>query len=61
MALFHAGPARYRKAYKRYLKAIGDGEDWTVAATEYLLSLDLEKMQRDAAALLVKMRKASGY
>lgn len=61
MALFHAGPARYRKAYKRYLKAIGDGEDWTVAATEYLLSLDLEKMQRDAAALLAKMRKASGY
>ena len=60
MALFQTGPAKYRRAYKRFLKAIGDGGDWTVAATECLLSLDLERMRSDAAALLAKMRKASG-
>jgi hypothetical protein len=60
MALFQTGPAKYRKAYKRCLQAFGAGEDWTEAATEHLLSLDLETMRKDAAALLAKMRKASG-
>ncbi len=59
MALFHAGAARYRKAYKKFLKAIGDGADWSAAAAEHLLSLDQAKMRADAAKLLVKMRKSS--
>ncbi|MDJ0520578.1 MAG: hypothetical protein QNJ90_00740 [Planctomycetota bacterium] len=61
VAMFQAGPAKYRHAYKRFLKAHAAGEDWYEAATKHLLSLNLETMRTDAARFLAKVRKASGW
>lgn len=59
VALFQTGPAKYRKAYKLFLRALDEGEDWDAAAAEHLLSLDEARMQKDAAKLLSKMDKAT--
>jgi hypothetical protein len=51
---FHAGPSKYRKAYRNFLKDLRETGDWVEAERVHLLSLDQDRM---AAAMKVFLEK----
>ena len=51
VALFHIGPTKYRSAYRKFVKALGDQQDWAGAAVEHLQVLDQVDLQEAARKL----------
>jgi hypothetical protein len=54
VAFFEAGPGRYQKAFRSFLKMYGSTGDWRAATKKYLLALDQKKMAKDMARFAEK-------
>ena len=52
LLLFHAGPSRYRRAYRAFLHAFDFGGDWETAWRDNILPLDGDRFRRDFARFL---------
>jgi hypothetical protein len=51
---FRAGPSKYRKAYRNFLKDLCETGDWAEAQRMHLLSLDQDKLAADLRRFLDK-------
>lgn len=49
VAFFEAGPSRYQKAFKLFLKQFAATGDWRAAEKKYLLGLDQARLAKDLA------------
>ncbi|MHC4547869.1 MAG: hypothetical protein ACYTEZ_03750 [Planctomycetota bacterium] len=47
VAFFHVGPRKYQKAYRSFLKALGDAGDAEAALKDHLLALDQQKLLKE--------------
>ena len=49
LAFFVAGPGKYKKAFKLFLKAFATNGDWRAAWKKHMLSLDQKRLAKDLA------------
>ncbi len=56
VAMFHNGPANYRKAYRAFLAELRDTGDCEAATRKHLLPLDQARLQTAARAFANKLR-----